>query len=200
MTAHAVTLSSVSIPDRVYFRIGEVAALLGVEAHVVRFWQEQFGQPRPTRSKTGRLLYTQADVRALVRIRELLYGQRFTIEGARRVLADERKGRRMPDDGRAGDVIAKATRTDPPVSDARSVDVTPPAHDARSERETAEWRARAERAEREVAALRSRVDALAEAERRHVARAERAEKAATTLREQLREGLRAITDELQSDP
>ena len=80
-------MGGLTLPDKVYFRIGEVAALLGVEPHVVRFWQVEFPTVRPERSGAGRFLYPRAAVERLVRIRTLLYSQGYTIAGARRVLA-----------------------------------------------------------------------------------------------------------------
>ncbi|MSP93455.1 MAG: MerR family transcriptional regulator [Myxococcales bacterium] len=84
------------LPDKVWFRIGEVAALLGVETHVVRFWQGQFSSVRPERSTTGRFLYTRAAVERLQHIRHLLHVQGFTIAGARKALASERPGSAAP--------------------------------------------------------------------------------------------------------
>lgn len=74
------------LPDKALFRIGEVANLLGVETHVVRFWQQQFVHLRPTRSSTGRFLYSRSQVEQLERIRRLLHVERLTIEGARKAL------------------------------------------------------------------------------------------------------------------
>ena len=78
-----------AVPDKHYFRIGEVATLLGVEPHVVRFWQQQFAQVRPERSSTGRLLFGRTALARLARIRALLYDQGFTIAGARRALTQD---------------------------------------------------------------------------------------------------------------
>jgi len=75
------------LPDKVYFRIGEVATLLGVEPHVVRFWQAQFPLVRPDRSAAGRFLYPRVAVERLLRIRTLLYDEGYTIAGAKRALA-----------------------------------------------------------------------------------------------------------------
>jgi DNA-binding transcriptional MerR regulator len=74
------------VPDKHFFRIGEVANLLGVEPHVVRFWQQQFPQVRPERSDTGRLLFGRPALARLARIRALLYDQGFTIAGAKKAL------------------------------------------------------------------------------------------------------------------
>ena len=78
-----------NVPDKHYFRIGEVADLLGVEPHVVRFWQQQFAQVRPERSSTGRLLFGRPALARLARIRALLYDQGFTIAGAKKALTQD---------------------------------------------------------------------------------------------------------------
>ena len=76
-------------PDKHFFRIGEVADMLGVEPHVVRFWQQQFPQVRPERSSTGRLLFGRPALARLARIRTLLYDEGFTIVGAKKALSHE---------------------------------------------------------------------------------------------------------------
>lgn len=81
-----------AIPDKLYFRIGEVAELAGVPTYVLRYWQTEFPQLQPKKSGSGQRLYRRRDVEMALRIRDLLYGQRFTIEGARRQLAREERG------------------------------------------------------------------------------------------------------------
>jgi DNA-binding transcriptional MerR regulator len=74
------------IPDKEAFRIGEVASLAGVTASVLRFWETEFPQLRPTKTRSGQRLYRRADVEKVMRIRDLLYERGFTIAGARRAL------------------------------------------------------------------------------------------------------------------
>src|ERR1700728_781562 len=74
------------LPPKLYFRIGEVASLVGVEPHVLRYWEREFRTIRPTKSKKGQRVYSRRDVENLLRVRELLYGQGFTIAGARKKL------------------------------------------------------------------------------------------------------------------
>jgi len=74
------------IPDKLYFRIGEVSALLGVETYVLRYWETEFPSLAPKKSGTGHRLYRRKDVELLLRIKHLLYEKRFTIEGARQSL------------------------------------------------------------------------------------------------------------------
>lgn len=76
------------IPDKQYFRIGEVAKLAGVETHVLRFWETEFPSLSPEKSKTNRRLYSRRDVEVVLRIRDLLYERGYTIPGARRQLAE----------------------------------------------------------------------------------------------------------------
>jgi DNA-binding transcriptional MerR regulator len=77
------------IPDKLYFRIGEVAKLCGVEAYVLRFWETEFPQLKPNKSGTGQRLYRKRDVELALRIKRLLYSEGYTIAGARQVFAAE---------------------------------------------------------------------------------------------------------------
>ena len=79
------------IPDKLYFKIGEVSELLGVEAYVLRYWESEFPVLSPKKSGTGHRLYRRKDVELLLRIKHLLYGQKFTIEGARKALQEKAK-------------------------------------------------------------------------------------------------------------
>jgi DNA-binding transcriptional MerR regulator len=75
-----------AIPEKIYFRIGEVAHLVGVEPHVLRYWEHEFRSIRPTKSQRGQRVYSRRDVEHLRRIRTLLYEQGFTIAGAKKAL------------------------------------------------------------------------------------------------------------------
>jgi DNA-binding transcriptional MerR regulator len=77
------------IPDKLYFRIGDVAKLCGVEAYVLRFWESEFPQLKPNKSGTGQRLYRKRDVELALRIKRLLYSEGYTIAGARQVFAAE---------------------------------------------------------------------------------------------------------------
>ena len=85
---------SPEIPDKLYFRIGEAAALLGVEPYVLRYWETEFPMLAPKKSGTGHRLYRRKDVELLLKIKHLLYEKRFTIEGARQTLISELRGPR----------------------------------------------------------------------------------------------------------
>jgi DNA-binding transcriptional MerR regulator len=77
------------IPDKLYFRIGDVAKLCGVEPYVLRFWQTEFPSLKPHKGGTGQRLYRRKDVEMALRIKGLLYDQGFTIPGARQALKTE---------------------------------------------------------------------------------------------------------------
>ena len=79
------------IPDKLYFRIGEVASLCHLPAYVLRFWESEFPQLRPVKSSTGQRMYRKRDVESVMRIKQLLYEQGFTISGARQQMRAEVK-------------------------------------------------------------------------------------------------------------
>ena len=74
------------IPDKLYFRVGEVSRLAGVEPYVLRFWESEFPQIRPKRTPSGQRMYRKKDVETIMTIRHLLYDLKFTIPGARQHL------------------------------------------------------------------------------------------------------------------
>jgi DNA-binding transcriptional MerR regulator len=79
------------IPDKLYFRIGDVARLAGIKPYVLRFWETEFPSLGPRKSGTGHRLYRRKDVEQVLEIKRLLYEKRFTIEGARKFLEDRAK-------------------------------------------------------------------------------------------------------------
>jgi DNA-binding transcriptional MerR regulator len=79
------------IPDKLYFRIGEVATLCRLPAYVLRFWETEFTQLKPVKSSTGQRMYRRRDVESVLRIKQLLYEKGFTISGARQQLRAEVK-------------------------------------------------------------------------------------------------------------
>lgn len=82
------------IPDKLYFRIGDVAKLCAVEPYVLRFWETEFSQLRPNKSGTGQRLYRKRDVEMALRIKRLLYEEGYTIAGARQFLQAETRSNR----------------------------------------------------------------------------------------------------------
>jgi DNA-binding transcriptional MerR regulator len=75
-------------PIKLYYRIGEVSDLVGVEPHVLRYWETEFRSIRPQKSRKGQRVYSRRDVDKLLRVKELLYTQGYTIAGARKKLRD----------------------------------------------------------------------------------------------------------------
>ncbi len=101
-----------SIPDKTYFRIGEVSSILGVEPYVVRYWESEFKSVRPVRTGSDQRLYRRKDLEQLLVIRNLLYIENFTIRGAKKQLSKKnqdlsREG--MPDEDR---VLLKEVKTE----------------------------------------------------------------------------------------
>ncbi|HTZ89428.1 MAG TPA: MerR family transcriptional regulator [Alloacidobacterium sp.] len=84
-----------TIPDKLYFRIGEVAKLCKVQAYVLRFWESEFPQLKPNKSGTGQRLYRKRDVEMALQIKRLLHEDGYTIAGARQLLqSEEREARK----------------------------------------------------------------------------------------------------------
>jgi len=107
MTEPAVQQESPEIPDKLYFRIGEVAGLLAVEPYVLRYWESEFPSLAPKKSGTGHRLYRRKDVELLLKIKHLLYEKRYTIEGARQTLQNESKQAKLSKaDGQQRDLFA----------------------------------------------------------------------------------------------
>jgi DNA-binding transcriptional MerR regulator len=90
----AVRNTAIIIPDKLYFRIGEVASLCRLPAYVLRFWETEFPQLKPVKSSTGQRMYRKRDVESVVKIKKLLYEDGFTIAGARVQLREENKSER----------------------------------------------------------------------------------------------------------
>jgi DNA-binding transcriptional MerR regulator len=85
------SFAEVFIPDKLYFRIGEVSKLTQTKPYVLRFWETEFPTLKPAKSKSGHRLYRRQDVEAVLEIKQLLYGKGFTISGARKHLANNSK-------------------------------------------------------------------------------------------------------------
>ena len=85
------------IPDKLYFKIGEVSEIAGVPSHVLRFWESEFPRISPKRTSSGQRLYTRREVELILEIKSLLYQRKFTIAGARQHLRAAAGGRTEPD-------------------------------------------------------------------------------------------------------
>jgi DNA-binding transcriptional MerR regulator len=79
-------VDSPSIPDRLYFKIGDVARICGVETYVLRFWETEFPQLKPNKSGTGQRLYRRRDVELALEIKRLVHGEGYTLSGARQAM------------------------------------------------------------------------------------------------------------------
>jgi DNA-binding transcriptional MerR regulator len=85
-------MPTTEIPDKLFFRIGEVCEIVGIEPYVLRFWETEFPNLVPEKSKAGHRVYKKKDVEKVLRIKELLYERGYTIAGARRQLSKNRGG------------------------------------------------------------------------------------------------------------
>jgi DNA-binding transcriptional MerR regulator len=118
---HVLAQAEVVIPEKIYFRIGEVSALAKLPTYVLRFWETEFSQLRPTKSSTGQRMYRRKDVEFVMQIRKLLYEDGFTIAGARERLREEARDHRSPN---------------PPISQVLSQSDSPVGSEARNESQT----------------------------------------------------------------
>lgn len=80
-----------TIPEKLFFKIGEVAEIAGIKPHVLRFWESEFGMLRPVKSRTGHRVYRKKDLETVLQIRKLLYEEGYTISGAKKKLFQKDK-------------------------------------------------------------------------------------------------------------
>lgn len=106
---------SARIPDKLFFRIGEVCELIRVQPHVLRYWETEFPMLAPQKNPSGQRIYRRKDVEMVMRIRELLYDEKFTIAGAKKRLMEETRS---------------ATRAKP-AADVRAQELPPEARAAK---------------------------------------------------------------------
>jgi DNA-binding transcriptional MerR regulator len=107
-----MTPEPVVIPEKIYFKIGEVCELVGVQAHVLRYWETEFPMLSPQKNKSGQRSYRRRDVEIALRIKQLLYVEMFTIAGAKKKLQSEHRG---------GAKAREAAAARPPALPARSM-------------------------------------------------------------------------------
>jgi DNA-binding transcriptional MerR regulator len=105
------------IPDKLYFRIGEVSRVSGVKPHVLRYWETEFPAITPKKSGSGHRLYRRKDVELILEIKRLLYEERFTIEGARKYL-----GQRAKRPAKAGKAPAQGELFETAAAEATTLD------------------------------------------------------------------------------
>jgi len=87
--AFKMSQPAISIPQKLFFKIGEVCELAGVQAHVLRYWETEFPMLAPQKNRAGQRTYRRKDVEMALRIKELLYDEQYTIAGAKKKLATE---------------------------------------------------------------------------------------------------------------
>jgi len=78
-------------PNKIFYRVGEVSQLVGVESYVLRYWEKMFPQLKPEKDESGQRVYTKPDIDMVMRIKHLLYEERYTIDGARKKLREGSK-------------------------------------------------------------------------------------------------------------
>jgi DNA-binding transcriptional MerR regulator len=101
------------VPQKLYYKIGEVCEIVGVESHVLRFWETEFPALSPPKSKSGQRTYRPKDIELLLRIRKLLYEEGFTIAGARRRLVAEKHEEKIPQEIVENTVVAEESTPAP---------------------------------------------------------------------------------------
>ncbi len=80
-------------PNKIFYRVGEVSQLVGVESYVLRYWEKMFPQLKPEKDESGQRVYTRSDIDMVLRIKNLLYEERYTIDGARKKLKEGSKNK-----------------------------------------------------------------------------------------------------------
>jgi DNA-binding transcriptional MerR regulator len=103
---------AVAIPEKLFFKIGEVCELAGVQAHVLRYWESEFPMLAPQKNRAGQRVYRKRDVEMALRIKELLYEDQYTIAGAKKRLTNElRGGGKLKVVGNEDEVLVEETAT-----------------------------------------------------------------------------------------
>jgi DNA-binding transcriptional MerR regulator len=118
--------SASRIPEKLFFRIGEVCDLIKVQPHVLRYWETEFPMLAPQKNRAGQRVYRRKDVEMVLRIRDLLYEEKFTIAGAKKRLLEEMRGGAAR--ARLGEEVAAEEKPDPPsaAGAATASQATPP--------------------------------------------------------------------------
>jgi DNA-binding transcriptional MerR regulator len=110
--------SASRIPEKLFFRIGEVCDLIKVQPHVLRYWETEFPMLAPQKNRAGQRVYRRKDVEMVLRIRDLLYEEKFTIAGAKKRLLDDMRG--VSTRAKLAEVIAAEGKTEPQPASASS--------------------------------------------------------------------------------
>ena len=115
-------MSERRVPDKPYFKIGEVADIVGVKASVLRYWETEFRSIKPEKTRTNQRVYTRKGVERILRIRELLYDQGFTIAGARKRLREPGAEADAEDGAEAGEGASAASGPLRPARTLQAID------------------------------------------------------------------------------
>jgi DNA-binding transcriptional MerR regulator len=97
----------IKIPDKLYFKIGEVSKISGLPSHVLRFWESEFKKIKPRRTAAGQRSYTRKDIETILEIKHLLHDKKFTLEGARKYLNTGNKSDSLTQEGFIADLKAE---------------------------------------------------------------------------------------------
>lgn len=108
--------SAAEIPEKLFFKIGEVCELAGVQAHVLRYWETEFPMLAPQKNRAGQRTYRRRDVEMALRIKQLLYDEQYTIAGAKKKLANEMRGGSIREAAPAGATKQPGRSLKPPPS------------------------------------------------------------------------------------
>ena len=120
-------MTSVPIPEKLFFKIGEVCELAGVQAHVLRYWETEFPTLAPQKNRAGQRTYRRRDVEMALRIKELLYDEQYTIAGAKKKLANELRTGPVRDSGAAAKAPVRSLKPPPSLAGRLSSAATQPA-------------------------------------------------------------------------
>ena len=160
-------MTSVEIPEKLFFKIGEVCELAGVQAHVLRYWETEFPTLAPQKNRAGQRTYRRRDVEMALRIKELLYDEEYTIAGAKKKLANELRSGSIRETDSVTTAKPAVRSLKPPPSLAARFGSTPAAAEGSSQGpRTASPNAGQKQALRQIAKeLREILDLLDESER-----------------------------------
>lgn len=98
------------VPDKLFYKIGEVSRITGIESPVLRYWESEFKFLKPQKSKSGQRLYRKEDIGLILQVKRLLYEEGYTIAGARRYLLESRKKKGLPQNKKGEDPAFQVLR------------------------------------------------------------------------------------------
>lgn len=177
--------ADVEIPDKVFFRIGEVGSLTGVKPYVLRYWETEFRHLRPRKSKSGQRLYRRGDIELVLRIKELLWARKFTIAGARTELSRRKTSpSRSLDDIKPPDSPSEAAAKADPGLTKKIDELEVTTKELEEQNRTAEVKSR-------------RANARAEVAEKRAARAEKRVEELMTLTQRQGQDLRTVRDSMR---